>query len=455
MLRDGTHRARLIVPQDVKGVLGRGSFEQVLTEQHDPNLLQAEAGVLIAGWKAAIAAVRAGRGAGSVPAGRRRAFGPAEAALERAGVLRAGLTPVQVGGIEIDPAAEALDPELVLGRELTASDLPVVRALAGKALPLTALLDRWLAAWKKPAKTTDEARRIVTCAGRALPDVYAVTAVAVRKWVAALDLAPATANKHLSTLRRYFGWLAEEGIVTVNPFIGVKGPKRGRSTRTVLEPAETARLWRAAGDRGDQPLADCILILAYTGLRFEEACCLKAEDLVEREGVWMLRVVGGKTDSAERDVPVHSAILPVVRAWAARAATEKARGKRGAEGFLIAGLKASTYGLRSTAVGKRFGRLKSALGFPAQKVAHSMRHWVNTALGRAEVDSRLVNEIMGHSQDGMQAVYFHGADPKRLLAAIGVLAFPEMPVKHGASLVSGAASAASPATEPLTAEAAL
>lgn len=429
VLRDGTHRARLIVPQDVKGVLGRGSFEQVLTEQHDPNLMQAEAGVLVADWKAAIAAVRAGRGAGSVPAGRRRAFGPAEAALERAGVLRAGLTPVLVGGVEIDPAAEALDPELVLGRELTSADLPVVRALAGKALPLTALLERWLSAWGKQKKTTDEARRIVTGAARTLPDVYAVTPGAARKWVASLGVAPATANKQLSILRLYFSWLAEEGVVAVNPFIGVKGPKRGRSTRTVLVPAETARLWQAAVDRQDQPLADCILLLAFTGLRFEEACCLRAEDLIEREGVPMLRVVGGKTDSARRDVPVHSALLSTVRAWAARAVAEKARGKRGAEGFLIAGLRASTYGLRSTAVGKRFGRLKTAMGLPPERVAHSMRHWVNTAMVRAEVDQRLINEILGHSQNGMQAVYFHGAEPQRLLAAIETLAFPEMPAK--------------------------
>lgn len=61
-------------------------------------------------------------------------------------------------------------------------------------------------------------------------------------------------------------------------------------------------------------------------------------------------------------MPIHPALVGVVKRL-----TEKAQG-----GFLLEGSDEGAFGKRSDALGKRFGKLKTALGFGPQHVFHSI-----------------------------------------------------------------------------------
>jgi integrase len=76
--------------------------------------------------------------------------------------------------------------------------------------------------------------------------------------------------------------------------------------------------------------------------------------------------------------------------------------------FVLASLTADKYGDRSPAIGKRFGRLKTALGFGPKHVFHSIRHTVATLLENAGVPEGVSADIIEHDKDTMTYGLYSG-----------------------------------------------
>ena len=68
------------------------------------------------------------------------------------------------------------------------------------------------------------------------------------------------------------------------------------------------------------------------------------------------------------------------------------------DGYLMSGLKQNQYGDRADAVGKRFGRLKTNLGFTGVHVFHSIRKTVVTILENEGVTENVTADIVGHEK---------------------------------------------------------
>jgi len=129
----------------------------------------------------------------------------------------------------------------------------------------------------------------------------------------------------------------------------------------------------------------------YTGMRIDEICSLRAEDVVDEHGIPCLQITSGKTHAAVRLVPVHSALKPLIDALKEEA------NKKGRDGYLLSGLVPGGPGAkRSWNIQKAFGRRKAALGFPKEQVFHSLRGTFITKLKRAGAPVMLVKEIVGH-----------------------------------------------------------
>jgi hypothetical protein len=74
-------------------------------------------------------------------------------------------------------------------------------------------------------------------------------------------------------------------------------------------------------------LRDTVAVLACSGLRVEEWATMKVTDVRDLDGPLPCVVLRGtKTASARRDVPIHTAILPIIRRRATAA---------GPEGYLV------------------------------------------------------------------------------------------------------------------------
>lgn len=112
-----------------------------------------------------------------------------------------------------------------------------------------------------------------------------------------------TVNRCLVTLRRYFGFLAETGVIESNPCNGIKELRRVVGAPKALERSKVRKLLREATVRHDHRGLAILSILLYCGLRVGELADLELADLDLSERSGSLRVRNGK-GSKERLVPI-------------------------------------------------------------------------------------------------------------------------------------------------------
>jgi integrase len=289
--------------------------------------------------------------------------------------------------------------------------------------PTTAHLDAWLAGVRTTPKTRHMQKADVQRFAAAFPTLADVTKPAVKRWTSALmtddDLSAATVARSLSSLRSYWRHLASLDLVApdAGPFTGLDIGRQGRRVssedkRQPFAPADVVRLLHASLAAGDDQLAAMIEMAMWTGARIEELAQLQIADLTDR-GSFLIR--GGKSDAAVREVPIHTALAPVL---------EVLIGKR-RDGYLLVSLTPGTFGNRSTAIGKRFGRLKAREGFGPTVVFHSIRKCVATLLENAGVAEKLSAAILGHEHaTSTYGLYSGGPSLAVKAEAIAKLTYP-------------------------------
>jgi integrase len=162
----------------------------------------------------------------------------------------------------------------------------------------------------------------------------------------------------------------------------------------------------------DMILSDLIRLAAHTGCRIDELCSLGLDDVNLIDRVPYFLVKDAKTDAGNRKVPIHSAVKQLV-------AQLKDSSK---DGYLLSGLTFNKYGDRSNAIGKRFGRLKSSLGYGRELVFHSFRRGVATQFENKGVPEVIAARILGHEFPTMSfGTYSGGADLETLRGAVELL----------------------------------
>ncbi len=157
-----------------------------------------------------------------------------------------------------------------------------------------------------------------------------------------------------------------------------------RLARQPFEPSDLHKLLAGATEREDAELADLIRLAMWTGCRIEELCALKIADVNGDS----FRVREAKSAAGVRVVPIH----PELQQTMARLTAETK------DGYVLSGLSFNKYQDRSNAIGKRFGRLRTALGFGPELVFHSIRKTVVTILENAGVSENVVADIVGHEK---------------------------------------------------------
>lgn len=137
----------------------------------------------------------------------------------------------------------------------------------------------------------------------------------------ASGLSEASVVRYRASLSSFLGWCAREKMIDANPVTGVKVPPSSVET-TEMEPwteeelEESYTQWR----EHDETLADILLVLAWSGLRWAEARALRVEDVVNvpTPGLMVRRSapegVGTKSTKGRRSrrVPVANRVLPII-----------------------------------------------------------------------------------------------------------------------------------------------
>jgi integrase/recombinase XerD len=116
---------------------------------------------------------------------------------------------------------------------------------------------------------------------------------------------PATVNRRLAALRRFFLWAKAVGRASEVVTDGVKGvPQAPRSPKS-LEKREVDRLVRMAERSGKKRDLAILQVLRHTGLRVSELCALSLNDIDVSERKGALTVRSGK-GAKFRTIPLNA-----------------------------------------------------------------------------------------------------------------------------------------------------
>lgn len=264
----------------------------------------------------------------------------------------------------------------------------------GSRTPSNILIEEWKAQVDLTQKTKDQMFKDVDLMVSKFGSLQEITKGNVKRWmdeIAKTGKGPASQKRIISFCRNYWNYLQSHEAVPADadPFFKVLNITKAKKASTggswvPFQPEEVVKLWNAANEKKDDTLADLIKLGAYTGARIEELCSLKLTEVTSKA----FRITDSKTEAGIREVPIHSALLPLVNKMK-DASTDD---------YLISGLTFNKYDDRSNAIGKRFGRLKDVEGFGSQHVFHSIRKTLTTLLENAGISENLAADIVGHEK---------------------------------------------------------
>jgi len=226
------------------------------------------------------------------------------------------------------------------------------------------------------------------------------------EWV---ELAPSTVARRSAALRRFFGFLVEDGLRNDDPSEALPRPRFERPLPRILDADEVQRMFEAAEDRAasGEPVAVrnlTLLELLYgSGLRASELVGLPRGAVRPGQPFLMVRGKGSK----ERLVPISTRAQSAVAKW-----LELAPGGRP---WLFASGKGHLSRMRLFQIVRA---MAADAGIAPERVSpHVLRHAFATHLLSGGADLRVLQSLLGHADIATTQIYTH-VDSARLVELV-------------------------------------
>lgn len=223
------------------------------------------------------------------------------------------------------------------------------------------------------------------------------------------NLAPATVARRSASLRRFYGFLADDGLRTDDPSATLPRPRFERPLPRILDSSEVQRMFEAAEERAASGESAAVrnlslLELLYgSGLRATELVSLPRGAVRPGQPFLMVRGKGSK----ERLVPISSRAESAVGAWM----------------DLIPGDTLWLFPSGKTHLSRvRLFQVVRAMaadaGISPERVSpHVLRHAFATHLLSGGADLRVLQSLLGHADIATTQIYTH-VDSARLVELV-------------------------------------
>ncbi|MET0308953.1 MAG: tyrosine-type recombinase/integrase [Sphingomonas sp.] len=221
-------------------------------------------------------------------------------------------------------------------------------------------------------------------------------------------LARSTVARKSAALRRFFAFLADEGLRADDPGGALPRPGTARALPKVLSIEDVDRLFAAIAEREarvppdprDLRLLALVELLYGSGLRATELVSLPRNAIHPDRPYLILKGKGGR----ERLVPISDRARAAVAAWREHVASDRAWLFPSGKGHLS---RVRLYQL--------IRALAAAAGIPPDRVSpHVLRHAFATHLLEGGADLRALQAMLGHADIATTEIYTH-VDSKRLV----------------------------------------
>ena len=206
---------------------------------------------------------------------------------------------------------------------------------------------------------------------------------------------PASVNRSLISLKRYFGWASQQHVIPYDPSLAVKLVGQEESTPRHLDDQEEQALVAAATKAGNLRDRVLIVLLLHTGLRARELCRLRCDQVKLGKRSGFLEIIGKR--NKYREVPLNATARKML------------------EEYLPTLARDTVYLFPSNKTNKALS--ERALGYIVKKYAraaklpdvspHDLRHRFGYRMAELVPLHRLA-QIMGHDSLDTTKVYIQG-----------------------------------------------
>ena len=223
------------------------------------------------------------------------------------------------------------------------------------------------------------------------------------------ELAPSTVARRSAALRRFYGFLVDEGYRTDDPSAALPRPRFERPLPKILDSDEVSRMFEQAEDRAASgamlPVRNLALLeLLYgSGLRASELVTLPRNALRKGQPFLILRGKGSK----ERLVPISSRAEAAVERWLEHVPAKSLW-------LFPSGAKH----LSRVRLFQVVRQLAADAGIAPERVSpHVLRHAFATHLLSGGADLRVLQSLLGHADIATTQIYTH-VDSARLVELV-------------------------------------
>ena len=223
------------------------------------------------------------------------------------------------------------------------------------------------------------------------------------------ELAPSTVARRSAALRRFFGFLIDDGLRKDDPSEALPRPRLERPLPRILETEEVEQMFEAAENRAASGELTAVRNLALLELLYGSG--LRATELVSmprgavRPGQPFLMIRG--KGSKDRLVPISSRAEAAVARW-----NELSPGGRA---WLFPSGKTHLSRVRLFQIVRA---MAADAGIPPERVSpHVLRHAFATHLLYGGADLRVLQSLLGHADIATTQIYTH-VDSARLVELV-------------------------------------
>jgi integrase/recombinase XerD len=223
------------------------------------------------------------------------------------------------------------------------------------------------------------------------------------------DLAPSTVARRSAALRRFFGFLVDEGFRRDDPSPALPRPRFERPLPRILDEEEIRRMFEAAEDRAASGEGVAVRNLALlellygSGLRASELVSLPRAAVRPGQPFLMVRGKGAK----ERLVPISTRAQAAVQQWLEHVPSVAP--------WLFPSGKSHLSRVRLFQIVRA---MAADAGIPPDRVSpHVLRHAFATHLLSGGADLRVLQSLLGHADIATTQIYTH-VDSARLVELV-------------------------------------
>ncbi len=227
----------------------------------------------------------------------------------------------------------------------------------------------------------------------------------IRSWIVSLVEAQINAtsiNRKMATLRTFYKFLLQQGILTHNPMLKVRSLKESKKLPHFVDEQQLNQLLDSVTfPEGFEGIRDrLVLELLYgTGIRLAELLSIEQNSISVFGKT--IKITGKR--NKQRIIPLHSGLLPLIETYQ----QEKERTFNGTSdnALIVTNDGKAAYSMLIYRIVRKYLMLTQA----DKRSPHVLRHTFATHLLNKGADLNAIKDLLGHSSLAATQVYTHNS----------------------------------------------